>query len=114
MQPLNRVIVVLLATLVLGFVAAPALAAPLDDAKAAGYLGEQPDGYLGLVDPAAPAEVKRLMTDINDKRRTYYQGIAVKNGTSLEAVQALVGAKLIDQAPSGIHVKDSNGRWIRK
>ena len=68
-----------------------AFASPLDQAKASGQLGERPDGYLGLVNPAAPADVKAVMNDINGKRKAEYQGIAKKNGTELRAVEVLAG-----------------------
>ena len=44
-----------ISALVLILAAAPALAADLDGAKAAGQVGERTDGYLGLVDESAPA-----------------------------------------------------------
>ena len=49
--------------LVLALAAAPVLAADLDGAKAAGQVGERVDGYLGLVDANAPADVKALVEE---------------------------------------------------
>lgn len=102
---------------ILGFgmaVTQPALADALDDAKAAGFLGERPDGYLGLVKPSAPASARSLMNSINAKRRARYGEIATKNKTSLQAVEAIVGSKLINKAPRGTYVMDASGAWIRK
>ncbi len=92
----------------------PAFAGALEDAKASGYLGERPDGYLGLVKPGAPASAGGLMNDINAKRRGRYGEIAKKNNTSLQAVEAIVGNKLIKKAPPGTYVMDASGTWIRK
>ena len=86
----------------------------LGDAKGAGWLGERADGYLGVVDSAAPGGVKALAADINAKRRAKYQGIADANGTSLQAVEAIVGKKLIERAQSGQYIMDATGRWVPK
>ncbi len=102
-----------LATLVL-FGALAANADILDDAKAAGQIGECVDGYVHLVDPNAPDAVKALVKDVNDKRREKYASIAKTRGTSLENVAALAGAKLVERAPAGQYVKDSTGKWRRK
>lgn len=94
-------------------VAGPALAGAADGAKAAGQLGEQPNGYLGVL-PGAPPAAAALARDINARRRAHYMAIAKKNGTNLGAVQAIVGARLIAKMPPGTYIKDASGRWIRK
>ncbi len=95
-------------------IAGGAHADALGDARAAGWVGERVDGYLGLVKPAAPGDVKALVADINAKRRAKYQGIADANGTSLRAVEVIVGRKLIERARPGHYVTDASGRWVRK
>ena len=95
-------------------VATPAFAAALDSAKSAGYVGERPDGYLGLVDPGAPASVRQLVDDINAKRRAHYANIAKKTGSNVRAVGLLAGEKLIANAPPGTFYMNSAGRWQRK
>ena len=55
-----------ISALVLVLAAAPVLAADLDGAKAAGQVGERVDGYLGLVDANAPADVKALVERVKD------------------------------------------------
>jgi uncharacterized protein YdbL (DUF1318 family) len=94
--------------------AAPAFAGELDDAKSAGYVGERPDGYLGLVDPGAPASARQLVDDINARRRAHYASIAEKTGSNVRAVGILAGEKLIANAAPGTFVMDSAGRWQRK
>ncbi len=47
-------------------------------------------------------------------RRAKYQGIADANGTSLQAVEAIVGQKLIERAQPGQYVMDASGRWVPK
>ena len=102
----------LVAAVLLLTLAAPALALDLDGARSQGLLGEQADGYVGIVVRPTP-ELERLASEINAKRRAHYAEIAERNGTSLEAVAALAGKKLIEGAPSGQFVK-TNGGWKKK
>ena len=92
-----------------GFTAPPAIAGPVDDAKAAGLVGERPDGYLGVVKPGAEALVSRA----NARRRGEYQAIAKKRGTGLSAVESIAGQKRMAASPPGSFVF-SGGKWVRK
>lgn len=105
--------IVLIAAL---FVAVPAQAAPdLMTVKAQGIVGEQPDGLLGLVNPAtAPADVAAMISTINAERMAKYQAIAAKNGTPVDQTQALAGQKLMAQTPAGQYVKAPDGSWMQK
>ena len=95
-------------------VASAAGAGSLDAAKTAGQIGEGPDGYLHLVDKSAPADVKALIADINEKRKAKYKGIAAERGTSLDATASLAGAKLIERTPAGQYVLGADGKWKKK
>ena len=86
----------------------------LDAAKSAGLVGERADGYVGIVEPSAPGDIVAMVQNINGKRRAKYQGIAANNGTSLKAVEVIVGEKLIRRAKPGEYVMDSAGRWRRR
>ena len=101
--------------LAIGLTLAPAVAqaGQLDDAKAAGWVGERPDGYLGVV-PGAPASAQTLAGDINAKRKAKYQDIASSQGTSLQAVEVVAGEKLIRRAKAGQFVMTPAGQWVRK
>ena len=113
-RPLRRALSILLATALL---CAPALAAQaeeIDSAKQSGLVGEQVDGYLGLVRADAPAPVQALVEEVNTKRRSAYQEIAARNGASVDAVARLAGAKLLERAPAGEYVRDDTGAWKRK
>lgn len=101
--------------LVLAFItsfslAAPAFALTLDEAKSAGLVGEQPDGYLGVVQ--ASTEVNALVADINSKRREKYKNVAAKSGTSLRNVEVLAGEKAINNTPQGQYIRMPNGEWV--
>lgn len=113
----TRAAAVLLAIVMLAvspLTAAPAFAGALDKAKSAGHVGERPDGYLGLVDPGAPASSRQLVDEINAKRRAHYAEIAKKTGSNVRDVGILAGEKLIANAPSGAFYMDSGGRWRQK
>lgn len=84
----------------------------LNDAKAQGLVGEQLDGYLGVVSDAPG--VQRLVDDINLQRRQLYRDIARKNGAPLNAVEKLAGQKAIERAASGEIVQSPSGGWVRK
>lgn len=91
-----------------------AYADALDNAKAAGIVGEKRDGYLGIVS-AADAATQRLVQDINLKRRDRYREIAQSTpGSTLADVEALAGAKIIGQTPAGQYVQSASGAWVRK
>lgn len=90
-----------------------AFAMDLSTAKSQGLVGERPDGYLGAV-AAGRADVQALINDINAKRRAQYQALAQRNGTSLAAVEQVVGQKLISRADPGEYVMTPGGQWVRK
>lgn len=92
----------------------PVWAASLDHAKAQGLVGEQANGYLGVVAANAPADVKALVADINGKRKNEYQSIAKRNNTSLQAVEALAGKKAVELTPAGQYVRLPSGDWVKK
>jgi uncharacterized protein YdbL (DUF1318 family) len=100
--------------LAVGLAIGPAQAGALEDAKAAGLVGERIDGYLGVVDSGAPASVKSLVDQINAERETAYARIAQKQGAPVAAVAQIAGKKLIERAPSGEYVMGAEGRWQRK
>ena len=89
-------------------------AATLDGAKSAGQVGEGVDGYVHMVDKNAPGDVKALVKDVNNKRKTKYEGIAKSRGASVEDVAALAGAKLVERTPAGQYVMDSSGKLRKK
>lgn len=104
----------LAAALAIAAWSAPAVSASLEQAKSQGLIGEQANGYLGIVSANAPADVKALVNDINQRRKSEYQGIAQRNNTSLQAVEALAGKKAVERTPSGQYVRLPEGQWVRK
>jgi uncharacterized protein YdbL (DUF1318 family) len=90
-----------------------AAASPLEDAKRAGHVGEQADGYLGIP-PGAPESNRTFVDHINAERAEHYAEIATKNGTSPAAVAALAGQKLVERTPPGQWVRAADGKWKKK
>jgi uncharacterized protein YdbL (DUF1318 family) len=112
MTRLARVLAIALLTLCSA--ALPAFAQSLDQAKAAGLVGEKVDGFLGVVDANAPAEVRAMVDRINAERRAKYAEIANNQNAPMDAVAKIAGQKLTERAPSGQYVLGADGRWRRK
>jgi uncharacterized protein YdbL (DUF1318 family) len=83
----------------------------LGNAKAQGLVGEQPDGYLGVVqEGGATAEIVQL---INAARRAEYQRLAKDNGLALQDVESMAGLKAIEKTHSDHYIL-INGKWAKK
>jgi len=87
---------------------------PLTRPKADGLIGEQADGYLGLVTQNVPADIRKLVAEVNAQRKAGYQQIAAKQGTSLSAVEQVGGNTAIEKTLPGNYVRDANGVWRKK
>jgi uncharacterized protein YdbL (DUF1318 family) len=91
-----------------------ALASPLTKPKADGLIGEQANGYIGLVKQSAPSDIKSLVRDVNAKRKAGYQKIAAKQGTSLSDVEKVGGNTAIEKTLRGNYIRSANGSWRKK
>lgn len=89
--------------------------ATVDAAKAAGTVGEQSDGYLGLVKDSADAATKAAVDEINAGRARVYAEAAAKNGVSPAAAGASAYTNVIfPKVKAGEYYKDDSGNWKRK
>ena len=86
----------------------------LDAAKQAGQVGERPDGLVGVVSGSAPADMVALVDRVNAERLARYEEIAASTGSTLDAVQAVAGAQLIDRTPAGQYIMTAAGKWMKK
>ena len=107
---LNRFLIALAATaLCAGAVTAqgrdPAYAA----ARAAGEIGEQPDGYLGVVGAGTPA-LRALVNSINISRKAVYTNGAAA-GSTIEQFAFVSGCNLIAKTVPGEKYKTPSGEW---
>jgi uncharacterized protein YdbL (DUF1318 family) len=83
----------------------------LSAAKTQGLVGEQPDGYLGVVTKSGNAE--DIVKLINEARRAEYQRVAKDNAIALPDVEAIAGQKAMEKTPSGQYVQ-VNKKWMKK
>jgi len=104
---------VLLSTLIALFLSANLWAMDLESTKNAGLIGEQANGYLGIVSKPASRDVESLVRDVNEKRKVRYLEIAQKNNLSLSQVETQAGQKLIEKTSSG-HYINSGSSWEKK
>ncbi|TAK98591.1 MAG: DUF1318 domain-containing protein [Rhodospirillaceae bacterium] len=82
----------------------------LDSARTQGLVGERADGLVSAVSnaPGVPA----LVQSVNAARLESYREIAAKEGTKLDAVQAVAGAKQVQKArENGWYYMDASGAW---
>lgn len=97
----------------IGMVAAPALAQrdpAYAAARSAGKVGEQADGYLGIVGAADPA-LQRLVDDINIKRRAVYAEKAKAQNSTLEAYALTSGCIAVAATTPGEKYRAPDGAW---
>jgi len=104
----------------LGLLAGPAMAqtaaekATVDAAKAQGVVGEQGDGFLGLVTGSADPAVRAAMSAINTGRAQAYKDIAAKSGVSPTVAGEATAQQLLSRMPAGEYFKPLGGTWTRK
>jgi len=83
----------------------------LASAKAQGLVGEQPNGYLGVVSQSG--DTAELVKLINEARLAQYQRLAKENNIALADVEAMAGQKAIEKTQSGQYIQ-VNQKWAKK
>jgi uncharacterized protein YdbL (DUF1318 family) len=97
---------------VLWMVPVMAEAISLQEAKSSGLVGEQANGYLGIV-KSSPG-VQQLIESVNNARKHHYANIAANNNTSIAIVEKLAAKKAIEMTPAGQYVRLPSGDWVKK
>lgn len=95
--------------------AAPALAQrdpAYAAARAAGQVGEQPDGYLGIVGSPTPA-LQALVNNINIQRKKQYTAQAAA-GSTVQQMAFVTGCNLILRTAPGEKYQAPDGRWLTR
>jgi uncharacterized protein YdbL (DUF1318 family) len=116
---LGRAAAAVMAAAALSAAAAPAFAdlaqsrAVVDAAKAKGEVGEQGDGYLGIVTGGDDA-LRAAVAEINAGRAAAYRDAAAKTGATPQAAGEAAARQLFARAPAGQYVKPLGGAWMRK
>ena len=97
----------------LGGIASPAFAQrdpAYASARAAGQVGERMDGYLGIVVAETPA-LRRIVNDINIKRRAVYARKAQENNATVEQYAFTAGCQAIARTVPGEKYQGLDGSW---
>ena len=117
MNTRTKMLTALGAALAVALVAAPAAAQQRDpayqSARDNGQVGEKMDGYLGIVGAATP-ELRRLVDDINIRRRAVYARRAQAENATLEEYAFTAGCLAIARTQSGEMYQAPNGSWTRR
>lgn len=79
-------------------------------ARAAGEVGEQPDGYLGVVGSGS-ASLRALVSNINIQRKAAYTQKAQASGATVEQLAFTSGCNLILQTKPGEKYRAPDGAW---
>ncbi|KQT32551.1 hypothetical protein ASG29_12355 [Sphingomonas sp. Leaf412] len=93
-------------------VAAPALAQrdpAYAAARAAGQVGEQADGYLGVV--GGGADVRAIVSNINIQRKAAYTRSAAEQGVAVDQFAFTSGCNLVAQTKPGEKYRAPDGSW---
>ncbi len=85
----------------------------IEQAKDECLIGEQADGYLGIVPGADVSDaLRREVRDINQQRKQVYADIADRNDVAVDVAAALTAQRLISQARPGQCVRGADGAWV--
>ena len=79
-------------------------------ARASGQVGEQPDGYLGVVGTGS-TELRALVANINIQRKSAYTSKAQASGATVEQLAFTSGCNLIAQTAAGEKYRTPGGAW---
>ncbi|WP_237392412.1 YdbL family protein [Aurantiacibacter rhizosphaerae] len=104
------------AAAMLGMLASPAQAQrdpAYQSARSSGQVGEKMDGYLGIVGAATP-DLRRLVDDINIRRRAVYAEQAQANNATLEEYAFTAGCLAISRTSAGEMYQAPDGSWQKR
>ena len=80
---------------------------------AGGSAGEGFAGYLVELGKVSAANIELVKAE-NADRKTVYEAIAGKHGTSAEQVGRQRAATIAEKAPSGTMLQSADGKWTKK
>ncbi|MBU6371934.1 MAG: DUF1318 domain-containing protein [Alphaproteobacteria bacterium] len=88
--------------------------AVVEQARAAGQVGEQADGYLGIASGGS-ADLKARVDQINIKRRALYTQSASERGVTVDAMAAATACELFKSrvGPNQAY-RDETGAWRKR
>lgn len=79
-------------------------------ARSAGKVGEQQDGYLGVVGSQPPAIVA-MVRDLNNKRRAVYTDGAASSKSTVQEYATATACRLLADTTPGEKYQSPSGAW---
>lgn len=79
-------------------------------ARADGQVGEQQDGYLGLVG-SQPAAIAAMVRDLNNKRRQVYTEGAASSKSTVQEYATATACRLLAETKPGEKYQAPDGSW---
>jgi uncharacterized protein YdbL (DUF1318 family) len=100
----------------LAFEAAAQADPALDQARAAGLIGEQADGYLGFVPGATiSADLRGRVEQNNIRRRALYTSRATERNATVNEMAAAVACEVFqNRIEVGERYRDEQGQWRQR
>ncbi|GJL91071.1 MAG: hypothetical protein DHS20C04_07300 [Hyphococcus sp.] len=91
-----------------------AASAMIENAKDNCIVGEQADGYLGIVPGAnASAQLRGEVRDVNQQRKAIYADIAKRTDVTVDVAATRTASRLVNEAKRGQCVRDASGEWLQ-
>lgn len=86
------------------------------EARAAGHVGEQADGFLGFSPGASiSADLRGRVDQINIRRRAVYTSRAAERGVTVNEMAAAVACEIFaGRIATGEHYRDEAGQWRQR
>ena len=82
--------------------------------RASGQVGEQADGYLGLVG-SAPANIRAQTDAVNIQRRAAYTDLAARRGVTIEEAAAATACQIFaSRVAPGQYYRLTDGVWRQR
>ena len=87
----------------------------IDQAKAAGTVGEQADGYLGFRNSTSDSALRAAVDATNAGRRAAYARRAADAGTTADVAGARTfESQLLPRISSGQWYRNAQGQWVQR
>lgn len=84
-------------------------------ARAAGQIGEQTDGYVGVVaGQSVSAEVRAHVDQLNIRRRAAYTSAAAEHNVSVSDFAAAVACQSFERIAVGERYRTEAGQWLQR
>ena len=82
--------------------------------RSTGQVGEQADGYLGVVGSVS-SSVRAQVDSVNIQRRAYYTDLAARRGAKIEEVAATTACELFrTKVAPGQFYRGTDGTWKKR